>query len=145
MNSLDLQYWIVDGRFLDSSGDEEDLIQDQKSFFSRCIAVCEDRERKYHGLWQQYGYRGCLGHLESKVARIRRAVDNGTIEHDVDDIIDLANYTGFMGRLVAWGMRAPGNQDENEYFFDQVREAAQDPVKRARMLEMLGVNGGVQR
>jgi hypothetical protein len=49
-----------------------------------------------------------------------------------------------MGRLVAFGM-VSNIQEGEEEFYSQVKEAATDPIKRARILEMLGVNGGVSR
>jgi hypothetical protein len=129
--------------FLESSDrvkgkDEDPLITQQYSMFGMALSVCLERERKYHGLWQKYGYDGVLGHLESKVARIRRAVQTETIQDDVDDIIDLLNYAGFMGRLVAFGMQYGEGGDEEDAFYQQLGKRAQDPVERTRMLRALG-------
>lgn len=142
MNGTELRDLIVRRRPADSTVEDE-LIGDQTSVFVVAMDICHRREQKYHGLWKQYGFRGCLGHLESKVARIRRAIEAGTIEEDVDDIIDLMNYTGFMARLVAFG--DSGAHTDEEDFFEELVRRAKDPIHRARILEALGVNGGVDR
>jgi hypothetical protein len=121
-----------------------DLISDQIAVFNIATDVCAEREKKYNGLWMEYGWRGCLLHLKSKVARIERAINERTLQADLDDAFDLINYTGFLIRCAAHGLEYEPGVDE-DVFLEKVLEFAQDPVNRARILEALGVNGGVHR
>lgn len=64
-------------------------------------------EGKYHDLWKAYGAEDSLQHMKSKLARTKQnfqdtlASDAGAL--DIDDALDLINYTVFYIRNVLAG------------------------------------------
>jgi hypothetical protein len=58
-----------------------------------------ERNAKYKDLWAEYGIDDSLLHIKSKAARIVRLVAEDGLGADIDDAIDLINYTVFFIRL----------------------------------------------
>src|SRR3989304_10094615 len=59
------------------------------------VALYEEREKKYRGLWKEYGVADSHHHIVSKTSRLRMAY---TGQADIDDALDLINYTVFLVR-----------------------------------------------
>jgi hypothetical protein len=65
---------------------------DQLSYFFEAFEIYLERNAKYKDLWAQYGIEDVMLHVRSKFSRLERT-------GDIDDALDLLNYTVFWIRL----------------------------------------------
>lgn len=72
---------------------------EQFGIFVRVMRKFVERNAKYKDLWKEYGIDDSMLHIKSKAARIQRLVAEDGLGADIDDAIDLINYTGFFVRL----------------------------------------------
>lgn len=66
----------------------------QLRVFGEAMRVFHSRDPKYGGLWQDYPAADHLAHMRSKLGRSEANID----PDDMDDAIDLLNYTVFYVR-----------------------------------------------
>lgn len=59
-----------------------------------------ERNADYQDLWQEYGIDDSLLHIKSKSARLERLLKTLGLAVDLDDAVDLINYTVFLIRLI---------------------------------------------
>lgn len=68
---------------------------EQLRVYGQAMRIFHERDPKYGSLWKQYPTSTHLVHMDSKLARTKANVD----EDDLDDAIDLLNYTVFFIRV----------------------------------------------
>lgn len=68
---------------------------EQLRVFTLALLTFHARDPKYGSLWQQYPPETMLTHMQSKLARSQANTD----PNDLDDVVDLLNYTAFFYRL----------------------------------------------
>ena len=71
----------------------------QMAVFVKAMTIYQEREKKHLGLWKDQPLSDTLHHIHSKHARVRAQVVN-VKDPDMDDALDLLNYTAFLVRRV---------------------------------------------
>lgn len=92
----DLKVQEVEVAYLDVLGlDVTATNLEQLRVFAEALKIFHSRDKKYGSLWQQYPSETMLMHMQSKLSRCGA----NTNPCDMDDAIDLLNYTAFFIRL----------------------------------------------
>lgn len=75
---------------------------EQMDVFREALELFEQRNNSddgYSDLWKEYGWEDSLVHMRSKLRRVEQRFRNLTSQ-DLDDALDLLNYTVFFIRNV---------------------------------------------
>jgi len=89
----------MDSRLAKMQREAQTLLDDETlehvGVLFEAVALYEEREKKYKGLWKEGGVADSLRHITSKSARVHAIGEGRT---DLDDALDLINYTVFLIR-----------------------------------------------
>lgn len=104
----------------------DDNQREQLRVYMEAFEVFNEREKKYHSLWMQYGAVDSYQHVRSKAARTQFYLEG---HEDESDPIDLINYTAFLIRNMRAG-RIRGDVART------IRMVAQEDIKAGDLMEV---------
>jgi hypothetical protein len=96
-------------QFMEAMGVPVDY-QPQLEIMVEALKIRAQREGVYKGLWRKFGYTDSLFHMRSKMERLMIQFWDGTghsayLGEDLDNALDLLNYTTFFVTLFREGRR----------------------------------------
>jgi hypothetical protein len=83
--------------------------QEQMAVFERALKLHENRTKKYHDMWQRYGWRGAMVQARSAIERawsmtMPYAMSEQGVKANklkvIDDLLDTINYCAFAIRNI---------------------------------------------